>query len=214
MSDRFYNVVVAIGRPAFWVSARPVILGAHHAARPGPYLLASNHLSPYDVPALYRHTPRHLDFVSIVEVMRKPLVGWLFTHMNAFPLDRSRSDPRTVRIILDRLARGRAVAMFPEGRIRKTEESVITGHPFRPGVGRIAKLAGVPIVPTVVWGMDAYARFASWLPLRRVRYGVIYGEPIEPGDDDEARIEQRLAEAFPKLWERLREAMQAPQVSP
>jgi 1-acyl-sn-glycerol-3-phosphate acyltransferase len=126
--------------------------------------------------------------------------------MNAFALDRGRRDPATVRTILDRLERGRVVGMFPEGRIRREDESVLNGHPFRPGVARIARLANVPIVPAAVSGVSAYAKPLSWLPLRRVRYGVIYGEPILP-EGDEAEIERRLAEAFVRLGKRIREQL-------
>src|SRR5438045_3002539 len=112
MGDAFYRFVVLTGRMPFWISSRPVVLHAERARRAGPFILAANHTSPYDVPLLMRHTPRRLDFVSIIEVFRNPLVAWFYSHMNAFPVDRSRRDPATVRIILDRLARGRVVAMF------------------------------------------------------------------------------------------------------
>jgi 1-acyl-sn-glycerol-3-phosphate acyltransferase len=203
MGDAYYRFVVLIGRMPFWVSSRPTVLHAERARRSGPFILAANHTSPYDVPLLMRHTPRRLDFVSITEVFRNPLVAWFFSGMNAFPVDRSRRDPATVRIILDRLSRGRVVAMFPEGRIRSEAESVVHGGSFRPGVARLAKLAGVPIVPAVVWGSGAYARVATWLPLRRTRYGVIYGEPIEPTDDEQA-TERSLADAYRTLYEELR----------
>src|SRR5205085_1143820 len=78
VSEAIYNLVVTLGRLPFWVSSKPLILDVHHARRDGAYLLASSHLSPYDVPVLYRHTPRHIDFVSIIEIMRKPGIGWLF----------------------------------------------------------------------------------------------------------------------------------------
>src|SRR5438093_385765 len=140
MGDWFYRFVVLVGRQPFRVSSRPVVLRAERVPRDGPFLLAASHTSAFDVPLLMRHTPRRVDFVSITELFRKPLVGWFFRNMNAFPLERSRSDPRTVRVILDRLARGRVVGIFPESRIREESESVLRGGPFRKGVGRIAKL--------------------------------------------------------------------------
>ena len=79
--------------------------------RSGPFILASNHLSPFDVPVLMRHTRRVLDFVSIVEVFRNPVMAWFYSSMGAFPLDRGRVDVRTTNIILERLRRGRAIAI-------------------------------------------------------------------------------------------------------
>jgi hypothetical protein len=71
MSDLFYKVVRLIGRHAFWVSSRPVVFGIEHVPRQGACVIASNHTSPYDVALLMRHTPRLLDFVSIVEVFKQ-----------------------------------------------------------------------------------------------------------------------------------------------
>ena len=205
--DSFYRSIVLLGRFPFWISSRPLVLHAHRVPREGAFILASNHSSPYDVPLLMRHTPRRLDFVSITEVFANPLVAWFFSHMNAFPLDRSRRDPATVRIILDRLDRGRAVAMFPEGRIRAEVESIVHGGTFRPGAAGIARLAGVPIVPAVVIGSGRYSRFASWLPLRRTRYGVIFGEPIDVGADNDDVAERALADAYRSLYREFAAAM-------
>ena len=192
--------------PAFAVSSSPLVLHRDRARRRGAYILAANHLSVFDVPCLIKDTPRLLDFVSIVEVFRNPPVAWFFSSMNAFPLDRGRVDPATARIILDRLRRGRVVAMFPEGRIRNESESVIHGAPFKRGIARLAQLAGVPIVPCVVLGTGAYTRVASWVPLRRTRYGVNYGQPIPPAEDHQA-TEAALRQAYLDLYEELHSAL-------
>jgi len=214
MSDAFYNFLWCGGCPAFWVSSSPVVLHADRARRAGGYLLASNHASPYDIPLLLRHTSRKLDFVSIIEVFRNPFVAWLYGSMNAFPLDRHKPDSPTVRVILDRLERGRVVAMFPEGGFRKLEDSVVKGGKMRPGIGRLAQIANVPIIPVVVVGSGQYSRFASWLPLKRTKYGVIYGEPLMVRPDLEktaaaAEVEQRLREAFVHLYSEVTAAMGA-----
>lgn len=209
MGDRFYNLVVTFGRLPFWVSSRPVVLHLDRVPRDGAFLLASNHIAPYDVAVLYRHTPRKLDFVSIVELFSKPFIGWFFGNMNAFPLDRNRVDPKTVRAIIERLERGRVVALFPEGRVRKEEDSIVHGKPFRPGIARLARMANVPLIPVVVWGTTPYRHASSWLPLRRVRYGINYGRPIhvDADADGEAAAEEKLAAAFPQLYSELRHAM-------
>src|SRR5438105_14398105 len=115
MSDLFYTLIRTVGRHIFWVNSRPLVLHRQRLGRPGPFIVAANHQSPFDVALLIRHSPRHLDFVSVTEVFAKPFVGWFYGSLNTFPLDRSRPDVPTVRTILDRLNGGRAVAMFPEG---------------------------------------------------------------------------------------------------
>jgi 1-acyl-sn-glycerol-3-phosphate acyltransferase len=195
MSDTFYKLVCAIGRFPFWVSSRPLIVGIDNVPSQGPFLLATTHQSPYDVPLLMRHTPRMLDIVSITEVFRKPFVGWFYGSLNAFPLERSRADPATVRIILDRLARGRVVTLFPEGRLRTGEESVVHSGTIRPGIGRIAKLAEVPVVPCVIINSGAYSKPAAWLPFGHTRYAIAYGQAIAPTDDP-GDLESQLVAAF------------------
>lgn len=205
LGDTFHKVIVFTFRLPFWVSSRPVHLHVRRIPKNGPFILASSHLSPFDVPALMRSSTRRLDFVSTTEIFRNKFIAWFYGNMGTFPIDRSRSDPKTVRVIIDRLARGRVVAIFPEGRIRTESESVVCGGRMRPTIARLAKLANVPIVPAAVCGSDAYLRATSWLPLRRVRYGVIYGEPIVV--DNEAEGERQLAEAFQHLYAELREAL-------
>jgi 1-acyl-sn-glycerol-3-phosphate acyltransferase len=212
MSDAFYKFVRFLGRPAFYLSASPIVLHADRLRNlSGAVIIAPNHLSPYDVPCLMAHAPRPLDFVSIVEVFRNPFVARFLGGMNAFPLDRSRVDPGTTRKILDRLERGRTITMFPEGRIRTAATSVLGGAPFNPSVTRLARLANVPIVPCVLLGTGAYARAAAWLPLRRTRYALSFGEPfrVDPTGDEKAACAQaatRLREAYDALYAELQAA--------
>lgn len=212
MSDSFYRAVKWIGRSAFWCSSSSVVRGVEHIPATGACILAANHCSPYDIPLLIRHSPRPVDFVSIVEVFRNPLIAWFYGSMNAFPLDRSRSDAATVRIMLDRLERGRLLCMFPEGGFRRGDRSVLRGGKIVPGIGRLALLVNAPIVPVVIVNSAAYSRFTSWLPLRRTVYGVAFGPPIPPGADTAGtehvlvdRLRALHAGLAPQLPERCRE---------
>ncbi len=216
MSDLAYNIVWTIGAHPFWLSSRPIILHRERLKTPGGYILAPNHLSPFDVPCLMTISPRNLDWVSIVEAFRNPLVRLLYSSVNTFALDRSKPDSPTVRTILDRLARGRVVAMFPEGNIRKMETSVLTGGgSFKPGIARIAQLANAPVVPCAIVGTSVYSKPKSWLPLRRVRYGVNVGEPIRVRTDLDKHDAQKLflqelGQAYLRLYTELRDKMPTP----
>lgn len=209
MSDTFYKVVRAIGRPCFWVCSRPVVIGLECVPATGPFILAATHQSPFDVALLIRHNDRLLDFVSITEVFRNPFVGWFYGNMNAFPLERSRPDAATVRVILNRLEAGRAVAMFPEGRICAGEQSVVHTGRIRSGLGRIAQLTGVPIVPCVIVNSGAFARVTSWLPLRHTVYGMHFGEPIPPTGGEPSDLEQAFVDAVKQLHAELTERLRS-----
>jgi 1-acyl-sn-glycerol-3-phosphate acyltransferase len=211
MSDVFYNVIRFVGRPVFWLSSSPKVLHADRLNVPGPMIIAPNHLSPYDVPCLMASTRRKLDFVSVVEFFRNPLLAWFLRSMNAFPLDRARRDSAATRQIMERLERGRKVVMFPEGQIRTADTSLLSGGAFKESVIRLARLANVPIVPCVVLATGAFATPKAWLPLRRTRYAVHFCEMLRVGrsDDEEsdcAEATQRLKRAYDEGYAELRAA--------
>lgn len=211
MSDVFYHVIRFIGRPVFWLSSSPTVLHADRLNEPGPMIIAPNHLSPYDVPCLMASTRRTLDFVSVVEFFRNPMVGWFLRSMNAFPLDRGRRDSAATRKILERLERGRKVVMFPEGQIRTAATSLLAAGGFKESVVRLARLANVPIVPCVILATGAFATPKAWLPLRRTRYAVNFCEllRIERSDDEESDCVQAiksLKQAYDEGYAELRAA--------
>jgi 1-acyl-sn-glycerol-3-phosphate acyltransferase len=212
LSDFFYNLVWTAGWPIFKITGDAVMMGQGLTARRGAYILACNHRSPFDIPLLIANSRRALDFVSITEVFAIPAVAWFYGSMNAFPLDRSKRDSPTVRIILDRLARGRVVAMFPEGRVRKEEESVLNGGGIRSGVGRLAAMADVPVVPSVIINSVGYLKWQNWLPHTKIPYGLAFGEPLFPRKDLETNeagkeLESRLVDAMRRLNHQLQRRM-------
>lgn len=216
MSDWFYNLVYGVCYGPVAMSSRPTVVGLEHTKRGGPYLVTSNHTSPYDVMILIYMIRRHLDFVSSTEVFSIPLLGRFYGAMNAFPLDRSRADGKAVRIILDRLSSGRAVVMFPEGGFRYQERSVLHGGSLRPGVGRIARLSQTPVIPCAIEDSLVFRKPLSWLPIRRARYGVAFGAPMQPpnkqaGDEDVKQFELELAERIRALHLGLLDEMGRPQ---
>lgn len=206
--DKFNHFMRVLCRPVYDVSHRITVLDAHHADRAGGYLIAANHTSPFDVPGLMYATPRLIDFVSVVEVMGVPGVGAFYKMFNTITLDRGRVDPAAVRTMVSRLQAGRVVCMFPEGKITPEPESVLHGGPFRSGLGRIARLADVAVLPAVILDTGNSAGVAAWLPLRRTRFCAAFGEPLVIRGDLEPReaqkeLEERWRLAVLVLAERL-----------
>src|SRR5437016_4831046 len=75
-------------------------------------------------------------------------------------------------------ARSRVVGIFPEGGIRDGPRSVLEGAPPKPGTAALAQMAGAPILPCAIVGSDRLYNPRMWLPLRRVRVWIAFGEPI------------------------------------
>jgi 1-acyl-sn-glycerol-3-phosphate acyltransferase len=180
MSERFYKVVRMIGGRIFRHASDARVLHAERAARPGAYLLAANHISPYDAPLLIAATPRVIYWLSIVEIFRNPFIAWFLRGVGAEPLDREIVDTRTVRAIVRNLRQGRVVGIFPEGGVRLGVESILIGGAMHDGVCKLAQLARVPVLPCVVLGGEKFARWTCWLPGARTRWAIAYGEPIFP----------------------------------
>jgi 1-acyl-sn-glycerol-3-phosphate acyltransferase len=113
----------------------------------------------------------------------------------------AKTDTRTVRTALARLKRGHVVGMYPEGGLRDGAASVLGGALLRRGIGAIAQIAQVPVVPCVILGSDRLYRAAHWLPLRRVPVWVGFGESLAPPMEGAERdvFEQRLGEALRAL---------------
>lgn len=181
MSDLLYSIVRAVCHPPFILSRKPTLVGVERIFRDGAFLIAPCHTSAYDIALLMAHsTKRRLDFVSAAEICNHPVIGPLYRGVNTFPIDRSRPDGGAVRELMHRLGRGRVVVMFPEGGFRHGDQSVVHGGKIRPGLGRIAILAQVPVIPAVIYNSVAYKRPAAWAWRRATRYGLIFGEPMTP----------------------------------
>lgn len=192
----FYHLVCAICQPALSVSRQAVTMGLNNLnGTSGAFLVAANHSSPYDIALLLSHARRYLDFVSSKEAFQNPFTRWLYGGMGAFPLDRSRPDATTVRTILERLKHGRVVAMFPEGGVRLGEKSLLGNGSVRRGLGRICMLAQAPAIPVVIVGSEKYANPTAWLPFKRTRYGIYFGQPIAPPPPDADDAVTRAFEA-------------------
>lgn len=211
MNELFYKAVRLIGGLVFRVASRPLVLHRERAARPGGYLLAANHESEFDAPLLIAVTPRVIYWLSIVEIFRHPLARWFLSAMLAAPLDRSRVDTRTVRVITRHLRAGRAVGVFPEGGVRAGGESILGGGgEIKEGTARLAQLAGVPVLPCVVVGSGQFRRWSSWLPLFRTRWAVAFGEPIflardRPPEDARDALTAALTRALGTLHQEIQQ---------
>ena len=210
MSEAFYKTVRGIGRGVFHLASRPMILHAERAGRPGAFILAANHASPVDSALIIHAAARVIHWISIVELFRRPFPRWFLSGMLAFPLDRSRADAATMRAVARRLRDGEVVGIFPEGGVRRSGDSVLRGGRIDDGVCKLAQLAGVPVIPCAVVGGENFASFPSWLPLRRTRWAVAFGEPIALRNDlprAEARrvMVEQLQDAFRALQAEVRD---------
>lgn len=172
-------------RPPLRHVYRLSVSGKERVPRSGPAVLASNHDSLLDIPSLVVASPRPVWFMAKVELFRGRLASGIFHRMGGFPVRREARDLPAVRSALEVLRRGRLLGMYPEG----TRAAHL--GPFLPGAAWLALATGAPLVPVAISGTAQALPRGARLP-RRTRVSVRFGEPIEPGveDDPRARLER------------------------
>ncbi len=189
-------------------SVRRRAIGAGHVPADGGCILAPNHISHFDPPLIGISVPRPIDWMAMLELFAHPASAAVFRWVGAFPVGRGTLDRAAVRTAIARLRQGRLVGVFPEGGLRTGPGSVLEGAPLKPGVAALAQMTGAPVVPCLILGSDALYDPRRWLPFRRARVWVVFGEPLPPpgasGDKAAARedFEKRLGGAIRELYAR------------
>ncbi len=117
------------------------------------YVVASNHLSMFDIPLLFHHLPLHGRFLSKKEVFRIPLVGHAMRTIGIIEIDRQAGGSSRQAIadgVKIAAERGYSLLVFPEGTRSRSGEFL----PFKKGAFRIAIDTGLPLLPVVIEGTD------------------------------------------------------------
>jgi len=124
-----------------------------------PYVVVSNHESFVDI-LLISHLPTEMKWMSKVEMLRIPLVGWMMRLARDIPLTRGDSGSRSAALVAsrERLDSKVSVMIFPEGTRSKTGEL----RDFHAGAFKLAIDAQVPILPLAVWGTRDALRKHDW----------------------------------------------------
>ncbi len=116
----------------------------------GQVLFVSNHEGNFDIPTLLSTIPKPFGFISKKEVNKFPIIPLYMEEMNCVFLDRTdrRSALKSISDTVEKLKDGHSILIFPEGTRSKGQG---IGE-FKAGFIRIAKDAGVPIVPIAIQG--------------------------------------------------------------
>jgi 1-acyl-sn-glycerol-3-phosphate acyltransferase len=210
-----YRFCNAVGRFICFCTIRKVVIRPEAAARPGPLLIACTHLSHLDPLLLSVCVGRPIGWVTRIEFYRFKLISRLLRALDTIPVRRFGVPVSTIRKSLARLAQSRIVGICPEGGVTQGASSVMRGGRIKRGVCLIACRSGVPVLPCVMLGTDKLNRVAPWLPVRRARVWLAFGDRcVEPpkNEPDRRRARARMAEElegeFRKIFHELIETCQ------
>lgn len=137
--------------------------------------MVANHESFVDI-LLLSHLPWEMKWLSKVEILRIPVMGWDMWLAGDVPVERGtiRSAVKAMRRCAEILKLNVSIMIFPEGTRSMTGELL----PFKDGAFRLAVDSGVAILPMVVNGTSTALRKHDW-HIGRAEAEVRVLEPIE-----------------------------------
>jgi long-chain acyl-CoA synthetase len=112
-------------------------------------------------------------------------VGWALgvSLLNLFPLPREAGFRESFAYAGEAVDRGYSVLVFPEG--RHTVDGTI--HPFRAGIGLLAKNLGIPVLPMRILGLFELKQAGKKFALPG-KIQVRIGKPVTFGTDADAEV--------------------------
>ena len=176
---------------------RGEVVGVENIPETGPFLLAANHASHLDPPAIGSNVPRQLAFFARKTLWKGGVLSWWMDQAGCIPVDRdgAGSDVSAIKRVLKALKEGRALLLFPEG--TRSADGEIKAP--KSGVGMIACRARVPVVPVRIFNSHrAWGRGGSFTP--GVPVSIYYGKPLTTADiEDKAAGKERYQVASERI---------------
>lgn len=160
--------------------------GLENIPKTGALIIAGNHLSNADPPAIgsFAGLVRDSRFVAKKELFSVPGLGWFFRRSGYIPVDRARTigDFGALKEVVHALEQGQSVVMFPEGTRSKN------GKPQKPksGIGFLVYKTGAPVIPVKVEGTFGW----PWVRKIRVKFGTVIHLEKNPELEPKAQYKQ------------------------
>ena len=205
MADLVYPPVV-VALKTFWkyLGLKFDFKGDENIPRKGGAILAMNHIGYLDfalIGTAALPVNRYVRFMAKKEIFDNKIAGPLMRGMHHISVDRSSGSASFVAA-LRALRSGEIIGIFPEGTISVSFEL----KEFKSGAVRLAMGAGVPVIPTAVWGSQRIWTKKVKRNLRRNKFpiSVSFGQPLyfskdSSVDEGEAQLKAAMAELLFKV---------------
>ncbi|MBI5746907.1 MAG: 1-acyl-sn-glycerol-3-phosphate acyltransferase [Nitrospirae bacterium] len=170
----FYSIVKGILSILIWLFFKFRVFGEENIPKEGGVIIASNHVSYFDIPFLACGIARRADFVAKSELFNNRIFGWILKRLGTFPVKRGSIDRWAISEATKRLRDGRVIVIYPEGARSKDGR---LSDPKR-GIGMLVALSGAMVIPSFIMGTDSVLpRGARRIRLNPVR--LYLGNPLD-----------------------------------
>ena len=194
------DAVWAVGRATIGTAVRVVaplrVYGAERVPLEGGLVVAANHFSWIDPPALGASSPRTLYFMAKVEAHRAPGLGQLMRSFGAFSVRRGESDRDAVRTMRQIVRDGHALGLFVEG---TRQRSGVPG-PVQPGAAMVAINEEVPVVCAAIYGSHEW-RLGNFHPVSLAWGSPLSFEGLPRGGKGYKEASVEVEREIRRLWE-------------
>ncbi|MCX5715817.1 MAG: lysophospholipid acyltransferase family protein [Candidatus Omnitrophica bacterium] len=168
-----------ISRSIFWLLFKACfgyrVKGTENFPKAGPFIIAGNHLSFLDPPAVGMAWKGMVTFLAREDLFHNSFFKWWGASVGVIPIKRGKFDLAAIRGSFEKLKKGGVVALFPEG----TRSRNGTIKDPKGGVGFLAVKAKVPVVPVFIRGTDrALPHHTVFIRFKRVE--VTVGKSLRP----------------------------------
>lgn len=144
----FYRLARVVVRVVLLLLRRWKVVGKDNMPHQGGVIVVSNHTSYWDPLAVGCALNRPIHYMAKAELFQNSLFAGLIRGLNAFPVERGKSDRNAIRYAVNLLTTGQVLGIFPEGTRSATGE-LQRAHL---GAAMLAFKAGVPVVPVGISG--------------------------------------------------------------
>merc|ERR1719159_715232 len=130
-----------------------------------PIMYTPNHCSFLDIFVLSGYLPRRFKYISKIEILRIPLIGWAMgfaKHIAIRRTDRA-SQLKTLKDAIETLKDGNSLVTFPEG--TRSKDGRLAS--FKKGPFTMAARAGVRVVPVTIIGTHLFQPSGALTPYSR-----------------------------------------------
>ena len=142
-----YRVAQTISYTYFRLFHRFRVQGLENIPKDKPFILACNHLSFFDPPAIGCKIPRNLHYFARDSLFFWPL-GLLISSLNSIPVNRGQLDLGTLRKVLKVLKNGHPILVCPEG--TRSEDGELQDP--QKGLGLLVAKSSVGVIRARIYG--------------------------------------------------------------